>query len=92
MKRRATAPSDPTPRTLREAHETLVRLRPEPGSPLSEWQAFHAMSARVYAEVAEIDRGHHHETLYWAVRERQSAEEIAAQIAGEQPERTVPQD
>ncbi|MGH3871798.1 MAG: AMED_5909 family protein [Pseudonocardiaceae bacterium] len=34
----------------------------------------------MYAEPAEIDRGHHHECLYWAERERENAEETAARI------------
>ena len=83
MTRKVAPPKDPAPRTLREAHEILVRLRPAPErASLSEWQAFHALSARVYGEVAEVDRGHHHEALnYWAARERQSADEIAGLIA-----------
>jgi hypothetical protein len=93
MTRKATPPKDPAPRTLREAHEVLVRLRPAPeGAPLSEWQAFHAMSARVYAEVAEVDRGHHHEALnYWAARERQSADEIAGLIARQKTDQAATQ-
>jgi hypothetical protein len=51
------------------------------------------MSARVYAEVAEVDRGHHHEALnYWAVRERQSAEEIAGLIARQKTDQAASQD
>jgi hypothetical protein len=30
----------------------------------------------VYARVAEVDRGHHHEALYWAKREREKGEAI----------------
>jgi hypothetical protein len=37
-------------------------------------------SAALYAEIAEIDRGHHHECLYWAEREQEKAKEISAQI------------
>ena len=33
-----------------------------------------------YAEIAEVDRGHHHEALYMAEQEREQAREIAAQI------------
>ena len=33
-----------------------------------------------YAEIAEIDRGHHHEALYMAEQERECAKEIAARI------------
>jgi len=82
MKRPVVVASDPQPRTLSEAHAALVRLRPRRDAPLAAWHAFHVVSARVYAEVAEVDRGHHHEALsYWAARERQAAEEIAEQIA-----------
>jgi hypothetical protein len=79
--RGVTTSSDPSPRTLREAHEVLVRRRPTGDAPLSAWQEFHDLSARVYAELAEVDRGHHHEALYWATRERQSAQEIAGQMS-----------
>jgi hypothetical protein len=37
----------------------------------------------MYAEVAEIDRGHHHESLYWAEHARSRAQEIKAQIFDE---------
>ncbi len=73
--------SDPVmPRTLGEAHEALAQIRPERQAPLGEWLAYYQRSAAVYAEVAEIDRGHHHESLAYADHERQSAKEIKAQI------------
>ena len=53
------------PQTLMEAHEALARIRPGRQAPLVEWLAYHQRSAALYAEVAEIDRGHHHESLYW---------------------------
>jgi hypothetical protein len=31
---------------------------------------------RLYTELAEIDRGHHHECLYWVEREQEKAKEI----------------
>jgi hypothetical protein len=43
--------------------------------------AYHQQSAAVYAEVAEIDRGHHHEALFMAERARQSAKETKALIS-----------
>ncbi|WP_374058963.1 AMED_5909 family protein [Saccharomonospora sp. NB11] len=49
----------------------------------------HLRSARVYAEVAEIDRAHHHEARYWADRERRKAEEIKRTGVHEGPGRTV---
>jgi hypothetical protein len=70
-----------TPRTLVEAHKVLTRVRPSRQAPLAEWLAYYQRSAALYAEVAEIDRGHHHESLYWADHERDCAKEIKAQIA-----------
>jgi hypothetical protein len=69
-----------TPQTLVEAHEALARVRPSRQAPLAQWLAYYQRSADLYAEVAEIDRGHHHESLYWADHERDRAEEIMAQI------------
>ena len=69
------------PRTLMEVHEALARVRPGRQAPLAQWLAYYQRSAALYAEVAEIDRGHHHESLYWADHERDRAKEIKAQIA-----------
>jgi hypothetical protein len=52
--------------TLTEAHNVLVELRPSRSASSAVWRQFHTRSAAVYVEVAEIDRGHHHEALYWA--------------------------
>ncbi|WP_232212848.1 AMED_5909 family protein [Saccharomonospora saliphila] len=68
----------PQVRTLMQAHEALVAERPELNAPAKTWRRYYLRSARVYAEVAEIDRGHHHEALYWADRERRKAEELEA--------------
>ena len=68
------------PQTLVEAHEALARIRPSRQAPLAEWLAYYQRSAALYAEVAEIDRGHHHESLYWADHEREQAKEIEARI------------
>ena len=73
------------PRTLAEAHEVLAGVRPHWRAPLSEWLAYHQRAAAVYAEVAEIDRGHHHEALFTAEQERQCAKGIKTQISAEQP-------
>ncbi|SDH50549.1 hypothetical protein SAMN05192558_10233 [Actinokineospora alba] len=67
-------------RTLAQANELLGSQRPRQSAPLTEWLTFYRHSAAVYAEVAEIDRGHHHEALYWASRERARAEEIVSEI------------
>jgi hypothetical protein len=71
------------PRTLIEAHEALVRIRPRRDASLAAWLAYHQQSAALYAELADIDRGHHHECLYWAQRERENAQGIAARITAE---------
>ena len=65
-----------TPRTLMQAHAELVRIQPTRGAPLEQWRAYYQRSAALYAEIAEIDRGHHHEALYWAEREREKAEKL----------------
>jgi hypothetical protein len=75
-------PAEPDPpRTLAEAHEAVARIRPRQKAPLTDWLAFHQRSAAVYAEVAEIDRGHHHEALCMAERERQRVTEIKTEMA-----------
>ncbi|WP_091809497.1 AMED_5909 family protein [Prauserella marina] len=63
-------------RTLRQAHEALGALVPSEGASSAARQEFYRRSAAVYAAVAETDRGHHHEALYWAERERRKAEEL----------------
>ena len=68
------------PQTLVETHEALARIRPARQAPLVEWLAYYQRAAALYAEVAEIDRCHHHESLYWADHERARAKEIKAQI------------
>lgn len=67
-------------RTLAQANELLGSQRPRQNAPLAEWLTFYRHSAGIYAEVAEIDRGHHHEALYWASRERTRADEIVAEM------------
>jgi hypothetical protein len=81
-------PTEPVmPRTLVEAHEALARIRPGRQAPLAQWLAYYQRSAALYAEVAEIDRGHHHESLYWADHERERLKEIKAQIATSEDQR-----
>jgi hypothetical protein len=75
----ATEP-DRVPRSLAEAPVALLRIRPRLAAPLQEWLAYYQRSAAWYAEIAEIDRGHHHEALFMAGQEREHAREIAAQI------------
>jgi hypothetical protein len=76
-----TAPPAQKPTTLKQAHEVLMRLRPREGASLEAWRGYHERSAALYAEIAEIDRFHHHEALYWAQRERETAQGIAARIS-----------
>jgi hypothetical protein len=73
------------PRTLIEADHALARLRPRQQAPLAEWLAYHRQAAAVYAEIAEIDRGHHHEALFMAEHELKRAQGIEAQISAQQP-------
>jgi hypothetical protein len=72
-------------RTLKEAHEAVQRLRPKQNAPLSEWLVFRQTSAALYTQVADVDRFHHHEAQYWAQREQDTADEIAAQIRATKP-------
>ena len=68
------------PQTLAEAQEAVGRCRPRQEAPLAEWLAYHQRAAAWYAEVAEIDRGHHHEALATAGEHRKLAREIKTKI------------
>lgn len=83
MNEKKTAEPDP-PQTLAEADEELAGVRPLRKAPLSEWLTYHQRAVALYAEVAEIDRGHHHETLFMVERERQRVKEIKTQISSQQ--------
>ncbi|HEU5476136.1 MAG TPA: AMED_5909 family protein [Actinophytocola sp.] len=63
--------------TLMQVHEALARLRPPKGADAARWVTYRRRSAAAYEQIADIDRGHHHEALYWAQRERTQANEIA---------------
>lgn len=69
-----------TPRTPAEAHEAVAAIRPPQTAPLCEWLAYYQQSTAWYAEVAEFDRGHHHEALFLAEREHQLAKEVKTRI------------
>ena len=69
-----------SPRTLREAHEVLERSEPRWKAPLGEWLAYYQRAAVLYAEIAEIDRDHHHEALFMAEQAQDSVKEIEAQL------------
>jgi len=54
----------------------MVRERPKRDAPREVWVAYYRRSAALYEEIAEVDRGHHHEALYWARWERRRAEQL----------------
>ncbi|WP_112264731.1 AMED_5909 family protein [Lentzea terrae] len=62
--------------SLSEAHDLLPRMMPRKNDDPAALRRFHEKSAAVYQRVAEIDRGHHHEALYWAEREARLAREL----------------
>lgn len=74
-----TAKSGP-PRTLMEAHDELVRIRPCRTASLSVWQAYYQQSVAVYEQIAKTDPAHEYEARYWAQREQAQAKRIEAQI------------
>ncbi|MEC3978617.1 AMED_5909 family protein [Amycolatopsis sp. H20-H5] len=68
------------PRTLTEAHGDVVKRRPGDSATAVQWQKFHQQNKRVYQAVADIDRGHHHELLYWVEYEQRKVEDLTEQI------------
>lgn len=66
--------------TLRDAHDLIGRIRPGSDAPASEWLAFRRRAGQIYRAVADIDRYHHHEAMYWVEHESEAASELAAQI------------
>jgi len=73
------------PQTLADAQHVVASNRPRQKAPLSEWLAYHQHAAAYYAEVAEIDRGHHHEALAMAEEQRQLVMKIKTQIPLQRP-------
>jgi len=51
-----------------------------PGANLSAWLRWHQANARMYRDVSDVDRGHHHELRYWVGYEDRKAEEVATEI------------
>jgi len=75
------------PKTLMQAHEQLVRDRPaRDASPLA-WLAYYRHSVAVYERIAKVDPCHDAEARYWAQREQARAQQIAARIAVDKPNR-----
>jgi hypothetical protein len=70
------------PQTLMEAHEELVRIRPNRKASLSAWLEYYQRSVEVYERIAKVDPGHDGEALYWAQRERIHARRVEARIRG----------
>ncbi|MGH3781732.1 MAG: AMED_5909 family protein [Pseudonocardiaceae bacterium] len=71
------------PRTLMQAHEELVRIRPGGDASLQVWLAYYQRSAVLYDHIAGTDPGHELEARYWARRERDHARGIAVRISAE---------
>ncbi|SEP80289.1 hypothetical protein SAMN05216188_101536 [Lentzea xinjiangensis] len=67
-------------RTLSEAHDVLSKLMPNPKAAPAVLREYYLRSAAVYARVAETDRSHHHEAVYWANREREKGEAIKVTV------------
>ncbi|HVK25021.1 MAG TPA: AMED_5909 family protein [Actinokineospora sp.] len=61
---------------LGKAHEALAQVRPLRDAPAQEWLAFRQLSVRIYLEIADLDRGHHHEARYHAAYEKERIEEL----------------
>lgn len=70
------------PQTLRAAHDQVLRRRPAPDANTAVWLAFHLSNARMYETVSDVDRGHHHEALYWADYERRKADAVSTRTQG----------
>jgi len=68
------------PRTLMQAHEELVRVRPCRKAALQVWLSYYQHSVAVYEQIATTDPGHDGEAIYWAHRERVHAMGIEARI------------
>ena len=73
------------PRTLMQAHQELVRIRPGRDASLAVWLAYYQRSVSMYEQIAETDPGHDGEALYWAQRERDRATNIATRIRISRP-------
>jgi hypothetical protein len=62
--------------TLQQAHEALRRQWPGRLASDAAWLAHHERAAGLYAHVARVDSDHHHEALFWAAQERESARRL----------------
>ena len=73
------------PRTLMQAHEELVRIRPPEDASLTAWLRYYEHSVALYEQIAHLDPCHDGEALYWARRERRRVEELTTRIRKEGP-------
>jgi len=69
-------------RTLMQAHDELVRIRPCRKAALPVWLAYYRHSAEVYEQITMTDPTHDGEAMYWAQRERAHAKGVEARIQG----------
>ncbi|WP_367132638.1 AMED_5909 family protein [Saccharothrix sp. HUAS TT1] len=67
--------------TLRQAHDTLVKVLPSPEAAQVQWLDFHRRSSEVYRRIAEVDRGRRREARFLAELHREKAEKVAHALA-----------
>jgi len=91
MTTKLVVPVDFAVTTLRDAHDLLHRIRPGSDAPASEWLAFRRRAAQIYVAVADIDRYHHHEAMYWVEHEREAAHELATQVQAQRRDAKAPE-
>ncbi len=78
------------PTTLMQAHEELVRIRPDRDASLKVWLTYYQRSATLYAQIAATDPDHESEARYWSQREQVRARDIQARINANRSERSLP--
>lgn len=79
-----------TPLTLWDAHQVLSAVEPAKDASPEVWLSYYRRSARVYADVAEVDRGHYHEAMAWSNRERAKAVELQEQLDNRPSKKAAP--
>jgi hypothetical protein len=72
-------------RTLQDAHEQIAREWPGRHASAETFRAYYSRAAVLYEQVAATDPDHHHEALYWAQQERETAQELSAQLGTSAP-------
>lgn len=89
--RRLVVPIDFAVTTLRDAHDLIGRMRPGSDAPAGEWLAFRRRAGQIYRAVADIDRYHYHEAMYWVEHESEAASELATQIQAHRQNTITPE-